>query len=314
MDSSHEFLRLVLDSITEHIVVINEAGDIQFVNKSWSTFGKDNECIIGDDWVGVNYINECDKASELGDEFAAQAGAGIRKVIKNSKSNFYLEYPCHSPDEQRWFMMRVTPFEVTGQNFFVISHQDITERKLAEDKVNNQARLDGLTNIPNRRTFDEFLHIEWRRCSRLKKPICLAIIDLDYFKLLNDHYGHQFGDECLIKVGKLLNTYANRPGDICARYGGEEFVLVWSDTSLKQAQQLSTDVLKKIVDLNIQNEDSPLKRYLTASIGLVEMIPTRGEDESTLICEADKMLYHAKHNGRNRVESELLESKKCDKL
>jgi predicted signal transduction protein with EAL and GGDEF domain len=118
----------------------------------------------------------------VGDEFSNKAAAGIRSVIENRDTTFELEYPCHSPDEKRWFMMSVTHFQISEKRFFVISHKNITERKLAEEKVSNLARIDGLTNIPNRRTFDNFIHEEWNRCARLKKPICLAIVDLDNFK------------------------------------------------------------------------------------------------------------------------------------
>ena len=303
MENSYQFLSLVLDSITEHIVVIDETGEIQFVNKSWSAFGNKNACMIADDWSRMNYLEECDKASAMGDEFGTQAGFGIRSVIENQAPIFYFEYPCHSPDEKRWFMMRVTPFNTDGRNYFVISHQNITERKLAEEEVKNLARIDGLTDIPNRRAFDEFLLGEWSRCTRLKKTICLAIVDLDHFKLLNDNYGHQSGDECLIKVGKLLKKFVNRPSDMCARYGGEEFVMVWGDTSIEQGKLWANKLLKEIVDLNIANSGSSTKNCLTASIGLAAMIPTRDDEESELIGKADSMLYRAKEAGRNRVES-----------
>jgi len=303
VEHSYEFLKLVLDSITEHIVVIDEAGDIQFVNNSWSAFGNNNACVVGDAWSGVNYLDACDKGLAMGDNFARVAGAGIRSVIHNREPIFYFEYPCHSPSEKRWFMMRVTPFQSAGKRYFVISHQNITERKLAEEEVQNLARTDGLTNIANRRTFDSLLHEEWRRCSRLRKPICLALLDLDHFKLLNDGYGHQAGDDCLIMVGELLKGFANRPADICARYGGEEFALVWGDTTLSQARKLSQKLLRKIASLNIPNKNSPVEPYLTASIGLAEMVPTGEDDEKTLIANADRMLYLAKNNGRNRVES-----------
>lgn len=226
MESSYEFLALVLDSITEHIVVIDETGEIQFVNKSWSAFGNNDACVIGGDWSHVNYLAECDKASAMGDDFGTMAGAGIRAVVESREMFFDFEYPCHSPSEKRWFMMRVTPFQVSAKKYYVISHQNITKRKLAEEDVRNLAKIDGLTDISNRRAFDEFFDEEWNRCSRLKKPISLAIVDIDHFKLLNDDYGHQSGDECLIRVGALLKELAKRPGDMCARYGGEEFVLV----------------------------------------------------------------------------------------
>lgn len=282
-------------------MVVNETGEIQYANKSWSKFGDNNACNIGADWIGVNYLDECDKAAAMGDEFGQKAGNGIRSVINKAQSLFYFEYPCHSPAEKRWFMMRVTPLQVAGKDYFVVSHQNITERKLAEEEVSNLARIDGLTNIPNRRAFNEFLRSEWQRCFRLKKPMCLALLDLDHFKLLNDTYGHQSGDECLVRVGALLKQFCNRPGDISARYGGEEFALIWGDTSLVQAKQLANKLLNKIANLNIANSQSSVENYLTASIGLAEMFPDNSSSESDLISQADTMLYKAKDSGRNRV-------------
>lgn len=283
MRKPYEFLVLILDSVTEHIVVINRAGEIEFVNKSWSSFGRSNACVIGGGWNGVNYLEECDRAAAMGDSFGVLAGRGIRNLIENGEAAFHLEYPCHSPEEKRWFMMRVTPFHLNGMDYFVISHQNITERKLAEEDARNSARIDGLTGIPNRRSFDAFLHEEWRRCLRLKKPICLAMMDIDYFKLLNDTYGHQKGDECLIQVGSLLRNYAKRPGDICARYGGEEFSLVWGDTSLDEAMRLSTKLLSDIAELGIPNINSPVEKHITVSIGLAEMVPGIEMDECEII-------------------------------
>jgi diguanylate cyclase (GGDEF)-like protein len=303
MKKTYEFLSLVLDSITEHIAVIDNRGEIRFVNKSWSTFGEQNGCLISCDWEGINYIDECNKAAKIGDDFGTQAVNGIKAVMDNRSERFYFEYPCHSPTESRWFMMRVTPLQYDEQDYFVISHQNITERKLAEEKVKNLAKIDGLTQIPNRRHFDEFLKNEWKRCIRLDQPVTLAMVDLDHFKLLNDTYGHQFGDECLIKIGKLLNKFINRPTDICARYGGEEFVVVLGNTSLSTAKDLFTSLLEEIINLDIANINSPTEHYLTASIGLAETTPSFGSNESELISKADALLYKAKNNGRNRFES-----------
>lgn len=302
MKGSTEFLKLILDSVTEHIVVIDESGKIQFVNKSWDSFGENNACLMGADWTEANYIKECDKAAAMGDEYGVHAGSGIRQVINGQEPMFYFEYPCHSPDEKRWFMMRVTPFETEGSNYFVISHQNITERKIIEEKVEELARLDGLTQIPNRRTFDTFLDSEWRRCIRLNKTLSLALVDLDHFKLLNDTYGHQLGDEALVRVATVLKEFAHRPGDVCARYGGEEFVMIWGDTSLEQAKIMAKKLLKKITELNIENRNSPTYKTLTASLGLAAMTPTKGCNQMEIVARADKLLYKAKENGRNRVE------------
>ncbi|GAA6186134.1 MULTISPECIES: sensor domain-containing diguanylate cyclase [Alteromonadaceae] len=301
MENSFEFLSLVLDTITEHIVVIDDAGEIKYVNKSWSAFGDNNECSIGNDWRGVNYLDVCDKAAAFGDEFGANAGRGIRSVIEQRSPLFYLEYPCHSPNEPRWFMMRVSSFLLSGNHYFVISHQNITERKLAEEEVLNLSRIDELTGIANRRYFNEFIESEWRRCHRHGMPICLAIIDLDYFKLLNDSYGHQVGDSCLKSIGKILQKFAKRPSDMCARYGGEEFALVYGDTNLQQAKPLVNELLEQIRSLNIANENSPICSMLTASIGVHSIYPKDDNNVSEFIRRTDQLLYLAKENGRNQI-------------
>lgn len=301
MFESYEFLKLILNTVTENIVVIDSAGEIRYVNKAWIAFGKDNDSEIGESWRGLNYLTECDKAAAMGDEFSIHAAAGIRLVINGKKETFYYEYPCHSPDEKRWFMMRVTPFTMQGLHYFVISHKNITERKLIEEEVASLARLDGLTNISNRRYFNGFLSEEWRRCQRLDMPISLAIIDLDYFKQLNDTYGHQEGDECLKAIGKLLRKFDRRPSDISARYGGEEFAIVFGNTDKDQAKALVYQLLKDIRALNIPNENSPTSSTLTASIGLATMRPSKESNEAELIKRADDALYTAKENGRNQV-------------
>ncbi len=302
MINRSQFFKLVLNTITEHIAVIDQHGGIQYVNTSWKDFGRNNFCRIKGNWIGVNYLAECDAAAALGDDFGVTAGAGIREVIAGDKPQFYLEYPCHSPDEKRWFMMRVTPFSIEESRCFVISHQNITERKIAEEKVLNLARIDGLTDIPNRRYFDEFLGNEWKRCARAKVPLSLALIDLDHFKLLNDTYGHQAGDEALIRVASLLKDFARRPADLCARYGGEEFAIIWAETAHEQAAYFAEKLLQLISNLNIANEKSPAKGRLTASIGLATLFPEHNSEESSLIAAADKLLYKAKKNGRDCIE------------
>ena len=301
MIESNNFLKSVLDTITEHIVVIDNDGKILFVNKTWSLFGQNNACVIDESWVGVNYLYECDKAGEMGDAYGQTAASGIRSVINTAEENFYFEYPCHSPDEERWFMMRVTPFKIAEGDCFVISHQNITERKIAEDAVLKLSRIDGLTDIPNRRFFNDFLESEWNRCHRLGMPVSLALIDLDDFKLLNDTYGHQSGDECLKAIGRVLQRFSKRPSDLCARYGVEEFAIIYGNTSLDQAKILLDELLNEIRALNIPNEKSPVLPILTASIGLATMQPDQDNNESELIQEADRLLYLAKEKGKNQI-------------
>ena len=219
MIRSFEFLKKVVDAISEHIVVIDERGAILFTNRAWNTFGQENDSVIHDDWTGINYLFVCDHAADRGDEYGKKVSTGIRDVIQG-KASFYFEYPCHSPDRKRWFMMSVSGFEHNQSRYIIISHRNITERKLAEEYALSLSQIDGLTSLFNRRYFDTFFADEWKRCSRLGLPLTLAMLDIDHFKLLNDTYGHQYGDECLIKIGGVIKKYTKRPGDISARYGG----------------------------------------------------------------------------------------------
>jgi diguanylate cyclase (GGDEF)-like protein len=291
-----------LNSISEHIVVIDREGMIRFVNKAWVTFGQDNGCLIKNNaWLTINYLKVCDESAALGEEYGSEAAEGIRRVIEHALVLFCSEYPCHSPNEQRWFMMKVTPFQLEDVLYCAISHQNITERKLAEEQVLNLSRVDGLTRIPNRRYLDEFLEAEWKRCSRLNLPIAIAVMDIDHFKLLNDHYGHQAGDECLAAVGAVLNKIGKRPGDIFARFGGEEFLLVFGNTTTEQSLVPINGIVDAIRELRIPNAKSPTKPIVTVSIGLAMMYPNTQSDERDLIKAADKLLYSAKTQGRDRV-------------
>lgn len=301
MIETYDFIRSVLDTIVDHVVVINNKGHILFVNEAWRSFGKDNACLIGRSWDQVNYLEECDKAAAMGDDFGITAADGIRAVINGDEKKFFFEYPCHSPNEKRWFMMRVASFVLQGNQYYVISHQNITERKLAEEEVLNLSRIDGLTGIANRRFFNEFLENEWKRCLRLGLPIALAIIDLDYFKLLNDTYGHQAGDECLRQVGKVLKTFSRRPGDLCARYGGEEFAIIYAGVDQEQIRDIVITMLEEIRTLRIPNERSPICPVLTASVGLASIKPDKNNCMNELLETADKLLYLAKTKGRNQI-------------
>ncbi len=203
-----DFHSAVLDSIVDQIAVINSEGNIVFTNRAWNEFAINNNYKNCADWSSINYLSACDKAKSEGDDYGFKAAEGIRKVIQNELTTFYLEYPCNSPTEIRWFLMRITSLRMKSTPHYVISHSDITERKLAQEAAEALSRIDSLTNIPNRRYFNDFLKNEWLRCKRLNSPISLAIIDIDHFKQVNDTYGHSVGDESLRKVSAVIDAYS----------------------------------------------------------------------------------------------------------
>lgn len=168
-------------------------------------------------------------------------------------------------------------------------------------RLERLSHLDGLTGIHNRRYFEEHLALEWRRASRRQSPIAIIMVDVDFFKLYNDQYGHLAGDDCLKKVAEGLGI-VNRPGDLLARYGGEEFIVVLPDTDLAGARTLAERMRARVEALRIPHEESPAGKHVTISLGVVCGVPQAKQTSNDFVLIADEALYKAKREGRNRVE------------
>jgi two-component system chemotaxis family response regulator WspR len=200
-------------------------------------------------------------------------------------------------------------------------YRDISDRKKAEDELlrvnlslqertrqleeansmlERLSNLDGLTAIPNRRYFEHFYDLEWRRALRERRRLSLMMVDVDFFKNYNDLYGHLAGDECLKKIAQTLQV-VNRAGDLVARYGGEEFVVVLPNTDLAGARHVAEVMLERVGGLKIAHGASEAGAYVTISLGIASEIPAKG-DHLDLLMRADTALYQAKKKGRDRVE------------
>jgi diguanylate cyclase (GGDEF)-like protein len=183
--------------------------------------------------------------------------------------------------------------------------QKVSDRTAELQHVNQEllklANLDGLTQIPNRRNFDEYLAEEWQRHLREQKILTLMLIDIDYFKLYNDYYGHQGGDDCLIRVAQLIAKICQRPGDLVARYGGEEFAVILPSTHSNGGVVVAESIQKAISALAIPHAKSEISEYVTLSLGIASLIPTPEISTEDLIAHADRALYAAKHKGRDRA-------------
>lgn len=177
--------------------------------------------------------------------------------------------------------------------------------KLQSDILRNMAFIDGLTGVFNRRYFDHYLSSEWLRASRSGSSLGLLVIDVDFFKPYNDHYGHQAGDDCLKRVASVLRKGVKRPGDAVVRYGGEEFACVLPDTDMAGAMKVAAHLEQQIRSLGIAHADSglPLK-VVTVSIGVAVKNPDSGSTFDDLLALADERLYQAKHGGRAQVRGE----------
>ena len=171
----------------------------------------------------------------------------------------------------------------------------------AVENLKELSTTDGLTEISNRRFFDEYSEKEWKRAQRDKKPFAVIMIDLDCFKSYNDTYGHQRGDACLKKVAGVIKGAMKRPADLAARYGGEEFVLVLPETDKDGACKLAEQLRQEVINLKEEHQNNTSGKWVTISLGAATEIAEPGKSFSDLLAKADKALYEAKGSGRNRT-------------
>lgn len=169
------------------------------------------------------------------------------------------------------------------------------------DELERLASIDYLTQIPNRRTFDEVLFREWNRARREKSMLSIAMLDLDFFKHFNDHYGHTAGDECLQAIAGVLQKSLRRPADFCARYGGEEFAMILPNTDTTGAMKVLEEVRQAVMSLSIRHGFFAIAATITISAGCISVVPPDGSLASDALNLADRALYQAKLQGRNRV-------------
>ena len=200
--------------------------------------------------------------------------------------------PLQAPGAGRLCLIQITDVSVA-----------VARERLLRDQaleLRSQTFSDGLTGIANRRHFDVAMEKEVRRAKRSGTPLSLLMIDIDFFKAYNDHYGHQQGDECLIKVAGALATMLKRPLDMIARYGGEEFAVILPELDRDQSLHMAETLRQTIVGMKVPHEKSEHCEHVTVSIGLATHTGEVG-DTARLVGAADRALYSAKRSGRNRV-------------
>lgn len=174
---------------------------------------------------------------------------------------------------------------------------------MQQEKLTQLTLVDSLTGLSNRRKFDESLAYHWQLCRRSDSPLSFLIIDIDYFKRYNDTLGHPAGDKCLKQVAELLTQTVSRQTDIVTRLGGEEFGILMPDTNKFGAVYIAQQIHDKINTVQFPHPDSPVASYLTLSMGLETLKPSDDTIPSSDLFErADKALYQAKHEGRNRIK------------
>lgn len=181
--------------------------------------------------------------------------------------------------------------------------QKIKKLKQKIRQLKLRVAIDSLTGVANRHRFHEYLIQQWRQCAREEQPLSLILCDLDHFKRINDTYGHPVGDDCLRQVAQTLSTVVKRPADLVARYGGEEFALILPNTPPEGAQRIAERLRIAVANLWFAYQPTSGSLGVTLSLGVAGLIPHNSNSWNQLIALADRALYRAKQNGRNRVMS-----------
>ena len=202
--------------------------------------------------------------------------------------------------------LSVTPVQGNIKEFHVLSDAFSDMAKKIQSNIHDLERLswlDGLTGVANRRSLDTTLNREWQRAQRDKTEVSLLMLDIDFFKLYNDYFGHQNGDDCLKMVAATIARVATRPGDLVARYGGEEFAVLLPGTSAEGAASVATRILDAVATLNILHPRSTVSNIVTLSIGISTLVPGDEFNSYHLVGFADEALYNAKKAGRNQIKT-----------
>ena len=243
------------------------------------------------------------------EKYASQEKCQIESLEKTQRYGPYEKEYLHADGHMVPVRLSGQIVEIDGDQYIWSSVEDISERKLAEaelarlyKEVEQLSLLDGLTGIANRRMFDQTLDREWGHAKRDQSPLSLILLDIDFFKEYNDYYGHLQGDECLKQVAEALKEVTKRSTDLVSRYGGEEFVFILPETNGTNALHIAEQCLSAIKQQKMPHLPSISGDVVTVSAGVSTCIPVGEIQSSALIERADKLLYQAKKNGRNRVE------------
>lgn len=297
---SEERYRKLVDRSPDLIALLHD-GKIIFINESgiWHLGASNRDELLGrsfKEFIFITKDNIYGEMLKLLDKVTTEMSMAIDIKIK----------PLGK--EPVDFEIHTSMVSFSGKNAIQIVGRDISKHKKLERILRETALSDELTGIPNRRKLFEHFELQWKLAVRNKQYISVIMVDIDYFKLYNDNYGHQSGDICLKKVASELSHVLSRPGDILGRYGGEEFLAVLPGTKLSGAKEVAEMMRQSIIDLKIEHKMSIVSPYITISIGVSTAMPDEYNllTPEKLISMADRALYKSKEEGRNRISFEIL--------
>ena len=292
--SYNEFIKTMVDIIPVPLFYKDRKGSYLGCNKAFEDFiGKSKEEIIGKTVYEISKKNNAETYTDMDKQLFDNPGT----------QTYEYEYENSKNEKKYVVFKKVTYNNSLGEvNGIIGIINDITEIKKRETELTEKTFFDSLTEIFNRRYFDENIEKEWKQCVRGNESLSLIMLDIDFFKKYNDYYGHQEGDNCLKRIAQEIRISLLRPSDIVVRYGGEEFVVILPNTNSDGAHRVAERIRRNIINLAIKHEASTVSEVITLSQGIAEMNNNNNDTVYECLKNADKSLYKAKKNGRNTIE------------
>ncbi len=271
--SGQEALSTIADTTPDVIIL-----DVEMAGLSGFETCRALRGFLQNDWVPIIYLTGRSSPDDMVEGLEAGGDAYITKPVNEAVLRAMVQA-----------MLRISSIQ-----------QELIE---ANKKLDEIAYFDVLTQVMNRRGYEDIYERLWNDHKRRKQSLCVMLLDIDHFKTYNDHYGHIAGDQCLRQVAKTIKSALKRPIDVIARYGGEEFVILLPDTNLEGAQSVAQRIIEALTQAAIPHEHSSCAKHVTVSIGIAECtdISKSQLSQSDLIQKADEALYQSKEQGRNRA-------------
>jgi diguanylate cyclase (GGDEF)-like protein len=284
----NDTLKLILDYV-DSIILVSDGKQILEANSSFfdfvnyetlDEFKKEYNCICQKFIVEENFLKP---------QYSDKIWIDVALENENAKAKM-----LDKNGLERIFLVKPTPLSSGSDTTYVVNMTDITELEEEREDLFKKASKDALTNIFNRSSFNMFLEKQLNELKKVKEPFSMIFFDIDYFKKINDTYGHQLGDEVLKDISYITN-HRLRNSDIFSRWGGEEFIIILPNTNIENSTKVAEELRK-----SIENFKFKIDKQVTCSFGVIEIKRVKDADE--ILKDVDKALYRAKENGRNRVE------------